>query len=347
MRAVVLGDGNRVSKTVAGVKTLYLVDTLNPTGYAQVIAEEAQNTAPTAPYVYGLERISQRRTVVVNGTSTTQIRYFDYDGHGSVRALTDTSGAVTDTYDYDAFGNLIHSTGTTQNNYRYSGEQFDPDLNLYYNRARYLNVSTGRFWTMDSFEGYNDNPLSLHKYLYVEADPANNVDPCGKCLPSTSEYGDFVQEYIFADFIAKTPGGFTDTAINDILGKSVPSGGLLPDLIDPYTLSPYGLGQIWEIKSVYSEGAAIAKEALYLSVLNFYSKGTGLKWIPGWTYLPPPVIPINSNTFATINEPEPGVITYCIVNTTEIRLLVTAALATSLYLQFSTAALTNSLAPGT
>ncbi len=32
------GDGNRVSKTVAGVKTLYLVDTLNPTGYAQAIA---------------------------------------------------------------------------------------------------------------------------------------------------------------------------------------------------------------------------------------------------------------------------------------------------------------------
>ena len=163
------GDGNRVSKTVAGVKTLYLVDTLNPTGYAQVIAEEAQNTAPTVPYVYGLERISQRRTVVINGTFTTQIRYFDYDGHGSVRGLTDPSGAVTDTYDYDAFGVLIHSTGTTQNVYLYSGEQFDPDLNLYYNRARYLNVSTGRFWTMDDFEGSDRSPLSLHKYLYVSS----------------------------------------------------------------------------------------------------------------------------------------------------------------------------------
>jgi len=33
------GDGNRVSKTVAGVTTTYLVDTLNPTGYAQVVYE--------------------------------------------------------------------------------------------------------------------------------------------------------------------------------------------------------------------------------------------------------------------------------------------------------------------
>ena len=33
------GDGNRVSKTVAGVTTQYLVDTQNPTGYAQVLDE--------------------------------------------------------------------------------------------------------------------------------------------------------------------------------------------------------------------------------------------------------------------------------------------------------------------
>ena len=51
------------------------------------------------------------------------------------------------TYDYDAFGNLIHSTGSTPNNYLFAGEQFDPDLNLYYNRARYLNTTTGRFWS--------------------------------------------------------------------------------------------------------------------------------------------------------------------------------------------------------
>ena len=83
------------------------------------------------------------------------------------------------TYDYDAFGNLIHSTGSTLNNYLYSGEQFDPDLNLYFNRARYLNVSTGRFWTMDSFEGHYGEPLSLHLYLYVTADPTNRTDRSG------------------------------------------------------------------------------------------------------------------------------------------------------------------------
>jgi RHS repeat-associated protein len=55
-------------------------------------------------------------------------------------------------------------------------EQHDPDLRLYCNRARYLNVSTGRFWTMDTFEGRSQEPLSLHKYLYAGANPVNHID---------------------------------------------------------------------------------------------------------------------------------------------------------------------------
>ena len=54
------GDGNRVSKTVGGVTTQYLVDDLNPTGYAQVV-EEVVNGAVTRQYTYGLQRISQHQ----------------------------------------------------------------------------------------------------------------------------------------------------------------------------------------------------------------------------------------------------------------------------------------------
>jgi RHS repeat-associated protein len=58
--------------------------------------------------------------------------------------------------------------------------QSDHDLNLYYNRARYLDVNRGRFWSQDSFEGINEEPGSLHKYSYTHSDPVNNVDPSGK-----------------------------------------------------------------------------------------------------------------------------------------------------------------------
>ena len=168
------GDGNRIFKTVAGVTTGYLLDDRSPTGYVQVL-DEVQGPFISRSYVYGLELIEQDR--IANSRQSTS--YNVYDGHGSVRALTDLTGAVTDTYDYDGFGNLIHSTGTTPNNYLFAGEQFDPDLNLYYNRARYLNVSTGRFWSMDFLEGDAGAPQSLHKYLYAEGNPIDQFDPSG------------------------------------------------------------------------------------------------------------------------------------------------------------------------
>jgi YD repeat-containing protein len=55
------GDGNRVKKVVAGITTTYLVDTLNPTGYAQVLAESFSGASGARElshnYVYGLELI--------------------------------------------------------------------------------------------------------------------------------------------------------------------------------------------------------------------------------------------------------------------------------------------------
>lgn len=74
---------------------------------------------------------------------------------------------------------MLHQTGTTPNNYLFAGEQFDPNLNLYYNRARYLSTNTGRFWTMDTYEGNDQDPFSLHKYLYAEGNPVDHADPGG------------------------------------------------------------------------------------------------------------------------------------------------------------------------
>jgi RHS repeat-associated protein len=164
------GDGNRVSETVGGVTTNYLVDTQNPTGYAQVV-DELQNNTVARTYSYGLERISEKQA-----SSTS---FYGYDGHGSVRQLTNSAGTVTDSYDYDAFGNLVNSTGSTPNNYLFAGEQYDPALSLYYNRTRYLNTATGRFWSMDTNEPFGGDPRALHRYLYASAEPVNRVDPSG------------------------------------------------------------------------------------------------------------------------------------------------------------------------
>lgn len=168
------GDGNRVSKTVGEETTKYLVDDNNPTGFSQV-AEEIKNGVVTKRYTHGIQRICQQQNISGNW----QTSFFLYDGHGSVRGLMDSSGNITDSYTYDAFGNTIAQSGNTPNLYLYAGEQFDPDLGLYYNRKRYLNVATGRFWTADTFEGTKNDPRSHQRYIYTQNNPVNFIDPSG------------------------------------------------------------------------------------------------------------------------------------------------------------------------
>ena len=168
------GDGNRASKKVGSTTNFYLLDDRNPSGYVQVLEEWTSTGTPALSrvYNYGLDLISQRQPNV-------STNYFIYDGHGSTRALTDNSTNVVNVFAYDAYGILIASNGPPQTVYLYCGEQFDTDLNFYYLRARYLNPNTGRFWSMDSYEGRQNIPSSLHKYLYCQANPVNGIDPLG------------------------------------------------------------------------------------------------------------------------------------------------------------------------
>ena len=169
------GDGNRVAKTTSSGTTMYLVDDMNPTGYPQVMDEIAGGVVKRE-YTYGLQRISENQ--YLSGAWTPS--FYGYDGAGSVRYLTSTTEAVTDTYGYDAFGNEVDHTGTTANNYLYRGEQWDPDLGLYYLRARYMNPLTGRFLSRDPKPGHIAIPGTLHKYLYASADPVDRADPLGE-----------------------------------------------------------------------------------------------------------------------------------------------------------------------
>src|SRR5205085_1911506 len=124
------GDGNRVRKTITDRNTspatvtsiFFVVDDRNPTGYAQVFDEYAQDVYGTEiselerGYVYGHALISQWTR------SPATLAYYGLDGHGNVRYLTDGTvtdnqghtgdnyGQITDTYTYDAFGILIASS---------------------------------------------------------------------------------------------------------------------------------------------------------------------------------------------------------------------------------------------
>lgn len=161
-------NGIRVSRTHNGITTQYLVD--HNRDYAQVLAE-TENGSLSNSYVYGHDLISQERA----GNNS----FYLTDGLGSTRLLADDATQITDRYDYAAFGELLQQTGSTENSYRYTGEQYDAGLDNYYLRARYYNQNVGRFTQQDSWLGVMQDPTTLHKYLYAGNDPISYVDPTG------------------------------------------------------------------------------------------------------------------------------------------------------------------------
>ncbi|MDR9403652.1 MAG: RHS repeat-associated core domain-containing protein, partial [Halothece sp. Uz-M2-17] len=164
-------DGIRVSKTVDGEETRFLIDA-NQQEFAQVIEEYSPGGIIQVVYTHGNDLISQTRD--------TEKGFYHADSLGSVRLLTDLSGNVANTYLYDPYGSVINQLEIQQNSYKFTGEQFDRELENYYLRARYYDPVTGRFVSRDPFAGFLERPLSLNDYLYTEGNPINAIDPSGE-----------------------------------------------------------------------------------------------------------------------------------------------------------------------
>lgn len=163
------GLGDRLSQTVNSVTTNYTLD-LNA-GLTQVLQESAPQGYGTNTYLYGVKRIAQ--------VSETQTGYFLPDALGSVRQMTDENGEVNLAQSYTPYGEVIASEGEATTAYAFTGENFDSQTGLVYLRARYLNVSDGRFLTEDMWAGDANMPMSYNTWLYGYSNPVTYADPSG------------------------------------------------------------------------------------------------------------------------------------------------------------------------
>ena len=93
--------------------------------------------------------------------------------------LTDSTGEITKSYTYDAFGVEKNIDDSDTNAFRYCGEYYDSETGTIYLRARYYDPTTGRFISRDSYAGKNEDPLSLNRYTYCHNNPIFYADPKG------------------------------------------------------------------------------------------------------------------------------------------------------------------------
>lgn len=156
--------GRRVQKSSSSGTTNYVYDGANALeevdGSGNVLARYVQSLAIDQP-------LAETR-----GSTTS---YYEADGLGSISSLSNSSGALANTYTYDSFGNLIAFSGSVVNPYRYTGREFDSETGSYYYRARYYDPQIGRFISEDPI-GFDAGP---NFYRYVLNNPVRFTDPLG------------------------------------------------------------------------------------------------------------------------------------------------------------------------
>ncbi len=155
--------GRRQSKTVDTVRTDYFHDGSN------VIMEYDDIGSMAKRFIYGLY-IDEPVCMI-----TPQGKYFYHaDAQGSIAALSDDTGGLSESYAYSPFGE-INQVGTSGNPYLYTGRRIDPETGLYYFRARHYDAQTGRFLQPDpiGIQG------GINLYAFVKNNPVNLLDPLG------------------------------------------------------------------------------------------------------------------------------------------------------------------------
>ena len=163
--------GRRIQKSFATganppttTTTSYLYDGDNG------IEEVGSNGSVLARYSQGMN-IDEPLAMLRSGATS----YYHSDGLGSVTSLSNSAGALAQTYTFDSFGKQTGSSGSLTNPFQYTGREFDTETGLYFYRARYYDPQSGRFLSEDpiDFRG------GINFYSYVKNNSPNLIDPRG------------------------------------------------------------------------------------------------------------------------------------------------------------------------
>jgi RHS repeat-associated protein len=166
------GDGTRFSRQVGGGSPIRYVSDVNRS--LPVTLDDGSRK-----YVYGLG--------LAYAVSGSTIEVYHTDRLGSVRAITDATGAVIAASRTDEFGVPTATTGSSTQPFGFTGEPHD-GTGLSYLRARYYDPSLGRFMSRDPLPGNPRICQTQDRYSYATNNPTRQVDPSG--LKSQAVAGD-------------------------------------------------------------------------------------------------------------------------------------------------------------
>jgi RHS repeat-associated protein len=165
-------DGLRREATFNGNSTHYALD--GPS-VVREFAQDSQNPnllTVAATYLIGPQGPMYRSTPTV-----ADVKWYLYDGLGSVLGEVDVNGNVSATKKHDVYGLPRQVTGTPTAKHGFVGSlghTSEDETGMVYMRARYYDPSIGRFASEDAAHD------GVNWFIYCNNDPVNQVDASGK-----------------------------------------------------------------------------------------------------------------------------------------------------------------------
>ena len=143
-------------------------------------------------YTYG-PGIDNLLAVTLYGGDAPETYHAITDRLGTIHALADTSGNIVESYQYDAWGNVLSHFSTLElSNFSlrvlFQGREYSHATGLYNFRARWYDPVTGRWLSNDPI-GISGG---LNQYMFCGNNPVNCIDPYGEDF--LEEFGDVIAE---------------------------------------------------------------------------------------------------------------------------------------------------------